>query len=61
MAQQSDANDDQYLPDEAARRRDEVLKRLMQTPPKRHEEMKLGRPRRKQQSPRDSDQAPERH
>jgi hypothetical protein len=42
----SEAEVDQLDEQEIARRRDEVLKRLLQTPPKRHEEMKLGKPRR---------------
>jgi hypothetical protein len=33
--------------EEIARRRDEALARLLKMPPKPHEQMKLGRPRRK--------------
>ncbi len=39
----SDKPEDQGDEQEIARRRDEVLKRLMQMPPKPHEEMKLER------------------
>jgi hypothetical protein len=46
-----EAEADQRDEQEIARRRDEVLKRLMQMPPKRHEEMKLGRVRRKASVP----------
>jgi hypothetical protein len=40
---------DEAQPDDAdiARRRDEALGRLLKMPPKPHEKMKLGRPRRK--------------
>jgi hypothetical protein len=34
---------DDYSEDEAALRRDEVMKRMLQTPPKRHDEMKVGK------------------
>jgi hypothetical protein len=36
-------SEDQLDEQEVARRRDEVLKRLLQTPPKRHEEMRVGK------------------
>jgi hypothetical protein len=32
----SDERDDQYPPEEAARRRDEVVKRMLNTPPQPH-------------------------
>ena len=36
-----------YLPQEADRRRDATLVRMLRTPPKLHTEMKLGKPRTK--------------
>jgi hypothetical protein len=38
---------DQYSEQEAAERRDAVLKRMLSTPPKPHAEMKIGKPKRK--------------
>jgi hypothetical protein len=35
--------DDQYSDEEIARRRDEVLLRSLNTPPKHHSEMKIGK------------------
>jgi hypothetical protein len=32
-------NSDQYCPEETARRRDETLKRMLNTPPKPHNEL----------------------
>jgi hypothetical protein len=34
---------DEYSPEEAARRRDEVIRRMASTPPKPHSEMKIGK------------------
>jgi hypothetical protein len=39
------SKDDQFSEKETARRRDAVIKRMLQTPPKPHSEMKLGKPR----------------
>jgi hypothetical protein len=36
--------DDQYSEQEIARRRDETIKRMLNTPPKPHAEMKIGKP-----------------
>jgi hypothetical protein len=33
-------SNDEYTPEEAQRRADEMLKRMLNTPPKRHDEMK---------------------
>ncbi len=38
---------DQYSEQETARRRDAVIKRMLNTPPKPHSEMKIGKPRAK--------------
>ena len=43
------AADDPRDEQEIAQLRDEALKRLMQMPPKQHEDMKLGKPRRGRQ------------
>jgi hypothetical protein len=40
------ANDDHYSEQETKRRRDAVIKRMLNTPPKPHSEMRLGKPRR---------------
>jgi hypothetical protein len=37
----------QYSEQETARRRDEVIKQMLATPPKPHSEMKIGKSRRK--------------
>jgi hypothetical protein len=37
--------DEQYSEEETAQRRDAVIKRMLNTPPKPHSEMKLGKPR----------------
>lgn len=42
--------DETYSDEEAARRRDELLRRLMRMPPKPQSEMKLGKPRGKGKS-----------
>jgi hypothetical protein len=34
---------EQFSDEEAMRRTDEVLKRMLNTPPKKHEDMKLGK------------------
>lgn len=34
----SDHDDDQYAPDETAKRRDETIKRMIATPPKKHKD-----------------------
>jgi hypothetical protein len=36
-------SDDQYSEQETARRRDAVIKRMLNTPPKPHSEMKMGK------------------
>jgi hypothetical protein len=37
------AKDERYSDEETARRRDELAKRMLATPPKPHSEMKLGK------------------
>jgi hypothetical protein len=44
-------DDDKFSDEEAARRRDAVIKRMLGTPPKPHKEMKPGKPRRKTKKP----------
>jgi hypothetical protein len=39
--------EDQYSEEETARRRDEVIRRMANTPPKPHSEMKIGKSRAK--------------
>jgi hypothetical protein len=36
-------NEDQYSDEETARRRDEVIRRMANTPPKLHKDVKLGK------------------
>jgi hypothetical protein len=36
-------SDEQYSDEEIARRRDAVIKHMLNTPPKRHAEMKVGK------------------
>jgi hypothetical protein len=43
MARTSTTNEDQYSEQETARRRDTVIKRMLNTPPKPHSEMKVGK------------------
>jgi len=38
---------EEYSRDEADQRRDDTLRRMLKSPPKRHEEMKVGKPRAK--------------
>jgi hypothetical protein len=38
-----DRNEEQFTEEEIARRRDEVIRRMANTPPKPHSEMKLGK------------------
>jgi hypothetical protein len=42
-AAKTDKNSDTYSNEETARRRDEALLRALNTPPKHHSEMKLGK------------------
>jgi hypothetical protein len=45
--------DEQYSEQETAQRRDAAIKRMLNTPPKPHSEMKIGKPKgRKSKSPR---------
>jgi len=39
--------DDQYSEQETVRRRNAVIKRMLNTPPQPHSEMKIGKPKRK--------------
>jgi hypothetical protein len=41
------SKDEHYSEQETARRRDAVIKRMLNTPPKPHSEMKIGKPRAK--------------
>ena len=41
------SSDNRPEPEETAQRRDKALARLLKMPPKPHEDMKLGRPKRK--------------
>jgi hypothetical protein len=43
----SSASKDSYSEAETVERRDAVIKRMLNTPPKRHSEMKVGKPRSK--------------
>jgi len=43
-------NEDQYTEQEAAARRDAVVKRMLSTPPKPHAEMKIGKSKAKPKS-----------
>jgi hypothetical protein len=38
-------NEDQYSEQDAAQRRDAVVKHMIDTPPKPHSEMKIGKPK----------------
>jgi hypothetical protein len=50
---------DDYSEQEIVRRRDAVIKRMLNTPPKPHSEMKLGKPRGKpSKSPKAKKKAP---
>jgi hypothetical protein len=42
MTRQKERSEDRYGEAETARRRDDVIRRMIATPPKRHSEMKLG-------------------
>jgi hypothetical protein len=49
-----DERNNQYSEEETARRRDATIKRMLNTPPKPHSEMKIGKTRIKPtQSPKD--------
>lgn len=41
--------------EDVARRRDEALARLLKMPPKPHEDMKIGKPRRAKDRPKERD------
>jgi hypothetical protein len=41
-----------YSPKETARRRDEIVRQMLATPPKPHSEMKIGKPKHKKQQKR---------
>ena len=43
--------EDQYSDEEAERRREDALKRMLSTPPKQHAEMKIGRGRSAKERP----------
>jgi hypothetical protein len=47
MAHVPTKNDDQYSDKKTAQRRDAVIKRMLNTPPKPHSEMRVGKPRAK--------------
>jgi hypothetical protein len=40
-------SDDEFSPEETARRRDAVIKHMLNTPPKPHSQMKVGKPKAK--------------
>ena len=46
------ADDDKYSDEETAHRRDATIKRMLATPPKPHSEMKIGKPRVKNMTPK---------